>query len=196
MPFLLLPTWYNLLVMITDPDKLAGAVKKLGKEVGFDLVGISSAEPLVQAGQRLCQAIQSGHTAEMHYLQRDPTQRANPQARFPWANGIISVGLNYNSLPPGPTSSPNPGAAKLISRYALGRDYHLVLSEKLRLFKDKLAQIVGRDFRSRLAVDTLAIMEKPLAQRAGLGWQGKNSLIINSTYGSWIFLGELITDLE
>ena len=182
--------------MITDPHKFTGAVKKLGKEVGFDLVGITSAEPLVQAGQRLCQAIQSGHTAGMGYLERNPSQRANPKGRFPWARGIICVGLNYNFVPPDPTPSPNPGAAKLISRYALGRDYHLVLSEKLRLFKDKLAQIVGRDFRSRLAVDTFALMEKPLAQRAGLGWLGKNSLIINPQFGSWIFLAELLTELS
>lgn len=210
--FALLPSpliCYNLLIMSTDPHKLSGAVKNLALELGFDLVGITSAAPLVQAGQRFCQAVRSGHTADMHYLQRDPDQRSSPQARFPWAKGIISVGLNYHFVPPGPTSNPKatnpattnhsaPGPEKsgLISCYALGRDYHLVMSEKLKLFQEKLAQTIGQDFRNRLAVDTLAIMEKPLAQRAGLGFQGKNSLLINPKFGSWIFLGELITGLD
>ena len=212
--------------MTTDLDKSARAVKKLGYQLGFDLVGITSADPLTQPGQRLRQAIDSGCTAEMHYLKRNPTQRSHPKSLFPWASSIISVGISYHWLPLGPPQShhlvrlshsaspnlapfsptkdcqtpppsrtPNPHQP-LISRYALGRDYHLVLAEKLKLFKDELQNIVGREFRNRLAVDTLAIMEKPLAQRAGLGWQGKNSLLINPKFGSWIFLGELLTELD
>ena len=179
--------------MHTDPDKLTGAVKKLAKEEGFNLVGISSAEPLTQAGQRLRRAVQAGCTAGMTYLQRNPAQRVHPKALFPWARSIICVGLNYHFVPLSTTKNHR---RLLISRYALGRDYHLVLAEKLQLFKDKLPRTIHRGFRSHLAVDTSALMEKPLAQRAGLGWQGKNSLVINPEYGSWIFLGELLSDLD
>ncbi len=157
------------------------------------MVGISSAEPLTQAGQRLRRAVQIGCTAGMSYLQRNPAQRARPQALFPWARSIICVGLNYHFVPLSTTKN---HCRLLISRYALGRDYHLVLAEKLQLFKDKLPRTIGREFRSRVAVDTLALMEKPLAQRAGVGWGGKNSLVINPEYGSWIFLGELLSDLD
>ncbi len=115
--------------MITDPDKSARAVKKLAKEEGFNLVGISSAEPLTQAGQRLRRAVQAGCTAGMSYLQQNPTQRARPKAIFPWARSIICVGLNYHFAPLSTTNRPQPS---LISRYALGRDYHLVLAEKLQ----------------------------------------------------------------
>ncbi|MCK4851303.1 MAG: DUF1730 domain-containing protein, partial [Phycisphaerae bacterium] len=140
--------------MNNDPHKLARAVKKLAKQEGFDLAGISSAEPLTQAGQRLRRAVRSGCTAEMTYLQRNPTQRARPKALFPWARSIICLGLNYHFVP---LSTTRNHRQPLISRYALGRDYHLVLAEKLKSFQDKLQNIIGRDFRSRVAVDTLAL---------------------------------------
>ena len=228
---------------MTTNDKSARAVKELGYQLGFDLVGITTTDPMSEAGQRLRQAIESGRTAEMDYLQRSPEKRADPKANFPWASSIISVGICYHYVPvcthsvpimyqlctnsdrfvpfcttknpistsrpplshsaagtedcqtPQPSSSPN-AHQPLISRYAQSRDYHLVLKEKLRLFRDGLREVLNRDFHNRIAVDTLPIMEKPLAQRAGLGWQGKNSLLINPKFGSWIFLGELITDLE
>ena len=179
--------------MTTDPQKLAATVRTLAKQAGFDLVGITSAKPLEKARENLLQAVQKGFTAQMSYLQRDPEQRANPQALAPWAWGIISLGISYNSLR---LDTATNNSKVLISRYALGKDYHLVLKEKLTLLRDSLKKDIGQDFRSKLAVDTSPIMEKPLAQRAGLGWRGKNSLIINGHYGSWIFLGELLTDLE
>ena len=183
--------WYNPLPMITDPDKSASAAKNLARQLGFDLVGITSAEPLPQAGRRLLEAVEKGHTADMSYLQRKPSARAQPKSFAPWARSVICLGLNYNTgqFPPSQSQLP-------LSRYAMGRDYHLVLAEKLRLFSQELEKLLNRKIRSRIAVDTSPLMEKALAQRAGLGWQGKNTLIINDKFGSWIFLAELLVDLE
>ena len=174
--------------MPDDADKLAVIVKETARRVGFDLVGVSSAEPLPEAGRRLGQAVRKGYTADMAYLERNPLARSKPRSLVPWAGSVICLGINYNYLP---------AEAHLpLSRYALGRDYHLVLAEKLQLFTRELRDLLGRDFRSRIAVDTSPLLEKPLAQRAGLGWQGKHTLLVNKKFGSWVFLGELLTDLE
>lgn len=180
-------------VMSAEPKNPTALVKQLAHRMGFDLVGVTSAEDLPESARRLAQAVEKGCTAGMNYLQRDPARRASPMAFKPWAKSIISVGINYNAVPLCPTSVARRG---LISRYALGRDYHLLLKEKLRKFAAELTITLGRTFRSFPAVDTSPLMEKPLAVRAGIGWQGKNSLIINEQFGSWIFLGELITDLD
>ena len=174
--------------MITDPHKLAHTVKDFARQLGFDLVGITSAEPLPQAGQNLLKAVRNGYTADMSYLQRDPLARSQPKSLAPWARSVICLAINYHYLP---AESHLP-----LSRYALSRDYHLVFTEKLRLFQAELEKLLQRKFRTRFAVDTSPIMEKPLAQRAGLGWQGRNTLLINKRFGSWIFLAELLTDLE
>lgn len=174
--------------MLTDPNKLATATKNLANQLSFDLVGITSAEPLAQAGQNLLWAVKKGLTADMSYLQRAPLARAQPKSLAPWARSIICLGINYNYLP---AESHLP-----LSRYALGRDYHLVLKEKLELFSRQLQELLQRKIRTRIAVDTSPLMEKPLAQRAHLGWQGKNTLLINEDFGSWIFLGELLIDLQ
>ena len=179
--------------MVTDAHKLATTVKTLARQLDFDLVGITSAEPLPQAGQNLLQTVKSGFTAGMSYLQRNPLSRAQPKSLAPWARSVICVGINYYS---GPLSQPTAKSQVRLSRYALGRDYHLVLSEKLTLFSQALEKLLQRKIRSRMAVDTSPLMEKPLAQRAHLGWQGKNTLLINKKFGSWIFLGELLTDLD
>ena len=176
-----------------EPEQLTALVRKLARQVGFELVGVSSANELPEAGQRLTQAIEKNYIAGMGYLRQNPAQRARPKAFKPWAKTVISVGINYNTVP---LSTTGQAGAGLISRYALGRDYHLVVREKLRKLAAELAKSLSRDFRSCVAVDSSPLMEKPLAQRAGIGWQGKNSLIINKQFGSWIFLGELLTDLE
>lgn len=174
--------------MTTNPRKSASIIKALAERQGFDLVGITSADTLPQAHQSLCQAVRDGHTTDMAFLRRNPSARADPKALAPWARGVICLGLNYHYLPL--------DARPVIARYALGRDYHLVLKEKIQLFAEQLSKQLVREFRSRIAVDTSPIMEKPLAQRAGLGWQGKNTLLVNEQFGSWISLGELITDLD
>ena len=174
--------------MITDPHKSASIINALAEQQGFDLLGITSAEPLTHAGQNLLKAVGNGHTADMSYLQRNPLARSQPKTLAPWARSVICLAINYHYLPA--------ESHLFLSRYALGRDYHLVLTEKLRLFEAELEKLLQRKLRSRIAVDTSPIMEKPLAQRAGLGWQGKNTLLINKRFGSWIFLAELLTDLE
>ena len=103
--------------MITDPHESAAAIKDLAARQGFELVGITSADPLLQAGQHLCEAVQQGHTAGMAYLQRDPLARCQPKSLAGWARSVICLGLNYHYLPI--------DAERSISRYALGRDYHL-----------------------------------------------------------------------
>jgi len=174
--------------MITDPHKSADTVKALAAQQGFDLAGITSADPLPQAAHNLLQAVVQGHTADMSYLNRHPLTRSQPKGLTPWARSVICLGTNYNYF--------SADAHLPVSRYALSRDYHRVLAEKLQFFTRELQNLLGRDFHSRIAVDTSPIMEKPLAQRAGLGWQGKNTLLINERFGSWLFLAEFLTDLE
>ena len=168
-------------------------VKHLAHHLGFDLVGITTADDLPESAARLFQAVEKGCTAGMDYLTRDPARRASPRAFKPWALGIITMGINYHAVPLSPTNS---GHRPLISRYALARDYHLLLKEKLRQLTAELTESLGRPFRSFPAVDTSPLMEKPLAARSGIGWQGKNTLLINDRFGSWIFLAELLTDLD
>ena len=179
--------------MSAEPQNPTALAKQLARRLGFDLVGVTSVDDLPESARRLAQAVEKGCTAGMTYLARDPARRASPRAFKPWARSIITAGINYHALPLSPTNS---GPRPLISRYALARDYHLALKEKLRQLTAELAECLGRPFRSFSSVDTSPMMEKPLAARAGLGWQGKNSLVINDKFGSWIFLAELLTDLD
>lgn len=127
----------------------------------------------------------------MRYLADHPEQRMDPRRAFPGSKIIICVALNY-------FTADLPSAGKLgIARYARGRDYHTVMRARLDLLISRLRQMTNApDAWFRAVVDSSPIMEKLHAARAGLGWIGKNSLLINERYGSWLVLGEIITNLE
>jgi epoxyqueuosine reductase len=167
---------------------IAADVKRRARELGFDLVGIAAAKA---SGYRqyLRQWLDSGQAGEMGYLAERFEQRTNPAVYLPGAASVISVGINYFV----PLERAPAGHGR-IARYALGEDYHHLIKGRLHGLADWIRQIAP-EARTRCSVDTAPVMEKELAARAGIGWMGKNTCIINQEIGSWILLGEVLTTL-
>lgn len=161
-------------------------------ELGFDLVGISDASPL-EGSARLARWLAAGAHGEMAYMARTAAVRADPQRFLPGARSVVVVALSYRDEPA--SLSDHPPDTVLVARYAQRRDYHGVLRRRLvRLGRLLTTRRPG--CRWRVAVDTAPLLERELAQRAGLGWIGKNTCLINRQLGSDLFLGELVTDVE
>ncbi len=174
--------------------ELTSRIKTWGKELGFDQVGISDTQ-LELAEQRLALWLEQGFHAEMAYMTKHGAKRSRPGELIPGTRRVISVRMDY--LPEPQDSAlqvlDNPLLA-FISRYALGRDYHKVLRKRLQRLAKRIEQAVG-EYGYRVFVDSAPVLEKPLAEKAGLGWIGKHSNLINQSAGSWFFLGEIYTDL-
>jgi len=170
------------------PDELAAAVKGLALGVGFSSVGISRAEAL--PGGFLQDWLRRGFHGRMEYLARAPEMRLDPRVLFPPAKTVLSLTWDYSSR-----EEPAVPGNGVVSRYARGRDYHLVLREKL---EELLAwiQILEPAAQGRCVVDSAPVMEKAWAARSGLGWIGKHTNLISQQRGSWFFLGELLLNLE
>lgn len=176
-----------------DFNQLVIDIKRWGRELGFQQVGITDTE-LGTAEARLQEWLAKGHHGEMQYMERHGTKRSRPAELEPGTLRVISVRMDY--LPPQARivetlQNPEQG---YIARYALGRDYHKVIRKRLELLAQQISEVVG-SFGYRAFVDSAPVMEKPLAEKAGLGWIGKNTMLINAKAGSWFFLGELFTDL-
>ena len=161
------------------------AVIARAKEAGFDLCGIARAERHPRL-QRLAQWIADGRAGEMTYLERSLDERLDPSRVLPSAKSIVSVAVVYNTNAP---------AATAISRYAWGRDYHDVLRARLRALLEWMADEAGEGFEAFSCVDSGPVQERVFAAAAGLGWIGKNTCLINPALGSWLFLGEILTNL-
>ncbi len=160
--------------------------------LGFDLVGITSAEPLAHGG-RLRAWVAQGFAGEMGYMTRDVEKRVDPSRVLPEVRSIIVLAMNYYTAPSMAEASPGRG---WISRYAWGQDYHSVLRDKLEALVAFIRTVEGADVRARWYVDTGPILERELAWRAGIGWPGKNTTLINRRVGSWLFLGAILLDRE
>jgi epoxyqueuosine reductase len=182
---------------ITD---ISEAVKQSARELGFDLAGIA---PVQQFGELeyFPEWIAAGHHGEMRYLETrtesGDLKRSSIQRAAPWARSVIVCALNYNTDQPYSTEFTDPTRG-WISRYAWGqRDYHDVILPKLRRLEDHVRQFAGKDdVRMWSYVDTGPVVERVLAQHAGIGWVGKNTCVINQHMGSWLFLGVVLTSLE
>jgi epoxyqueuosine reductase len=178
----------------SDYAFLAARVKEWGRELGFQQVGIADTD-LDTAERRLATWLRAGRQGEMGYMARHGTKRSRPAELAPGTLRIISVRMDYL---PEPQEQMHAAIADpitaFVSRYSLGRDYHKVLRRRLRLLVDRIRGEVG-DFGHRVFVDSAPVLEKPLAEKAGLGWIGKHTNLINAKAGSWFFLGELYTDL-
>lgn len=159
-------------------------------EQGIRAIGFASVDPISNDRRRLLEWLARGYHASMAWMNRDPERRTDVQRVLPGAQTVISVALNYNT---GHAPCDDCGAMK-ISRYAWGEDYHEVLGRKLE-FLERLLRELAPEEDCRRYVDTGPIMEKTWAQRAGLGWIGKNTNLITRDAGSWVFLGEIITTL-
>lgn len=166
----------------------AADIKAKARELGFEKVGVARAGRAPRA-EFLRSWLGEGMHGEMAYMARSPERREEPALLLPGAKAVVCVARNYQS--PGKHSD-DPRVGR-ISRYAWGDDYHDVLRERLRELARFMESLGGS---AKACVDTNAVLEKPWAQAAGLGWQGKHSNLISRDLGSWLFVGELITDLD
>ncbi|HEX6323976.1 MAG TPA: tRNA epoxyqueuosine(34) reductase QueG [Vicinamibacterales bacterium] len=166
-------------------------VKAKATEVGFDLCGVAPAEPF-EALNRLPEWLAKGHGAEMVWFEKSVAKRLDPRLVLPGARAIVSCAVVYNTDQPYSTALPSDHAA--VARYAWGDDYHAVLERRLEALETWMREQGGGEFLSRRYVDTGPLSEKAIAARAGLGWIGKNTCLINQERGSWLFLGEIITN--
>src|SRR4051812_18684581 len=174
-----------------DPFALAGRVKARARELGFELVGIAPATPS-RYREYLRRWLDEGQGGTMEYLGNRFDERTDPATYLPGAASVICVAMNYHVRLEAP---PADGAVRgRVARYALGDDYHEIIKDRLHALADWLREVGGG--RTRSAVDTAPVMEKELAARAGVGWQGKNTCTINERVGSWLLLGEILTTLE
>ncbi|WP_449428971.1 tRNA epoxyqueuosine(34) reductase QueG [Rhodanobacter umsongensis] len=180
----------------TAPDyaALARDIKRWAVELGFAEAGISGTD-LGEDEQHLQRWLDDGHHGEMEYMARHGTRRSRPAELEPGTQRVISVRMDY--IPPGTANAWGvlaDGEAGYVSRYALGRDYHKLMRNRLQKLAGRIHAVVG-DFGYRAYVDSAPVLEKALARNAGLGWIGKHTVLINRRAGSYFFLGELYTDL-
>jgi epoxyqueuosine reductase len=178
----------------TDWHELTLAIKRWAGELGLDAIGITETD-IPQAETHLVEWLEKDFHGEMDYMSRHGTKRSRPSELLPGTQRVISVRLDY--LPEDQLRSEEilaDPAKAFIARYTLGRDYHKVLRKRLQSLIDKIQQAVG-DHRFRAYVDSAPVLEKALAEKAGLGWIGKHTNLINQKAGSWFFLGEIYTDL-
>jgi epoxyqueuosine reductase len=167
------------------------------EELGFDLCGIASVEGLADPAH-LQEWLARGYAGRMQYM-HDP-RRADVKQVLPEARSIIVCALNYNTAAPASTEAAaqaaDQGLHGWISRYAWGDDYHVVMGKQLELLLESMRVHFSGPWHARAYVDTGPINERQAAQQAGLGWQAKNTCLINETLGSWMFLGVIVTSLE
>ncbi len=176
-----------------DYRALAQRIKQWGLELGFGAVGISDTD-LSEAERRLQAWLAKGYHGEMAYMQRHGSKRTRPAELVPGTLRIVSVRMDYRPPEPDPAALLEDPAAAFISRYALGRDYHKLMRARLKRLAQRITAEVG-EFGYRVFTDSAPVMEKAIAQKAGLGWIGKHSNLLARDAGSWFFLGELYTDL-
>lgn len=161
------------------------------KTFGFDLVGFAPAEELTHEIKRLEEWLNKGFHADLKYMGRNLEKRKDVKNLLPSAKSVISLGMNYYT--PGKYS--NDKVKGKISRYAWGKDYHLIIWEKLDKLIERL-QKIDSSFEAKGYVDTGPVMDKAWAVKSGIGWLGKHTNVINKEYGSWFFIASMITNFE
>ena len=164
---------------------LTGAVKARARELGFDRVAIGPAGP-PEHGPAFERWLEAGHAATMDYLARGREDRLDPERLLPGCRSVVAVALVYARDDPD-------GSWQGVARYARGRDYHDVMRPRLVELAESIRQAAGGDVRCRAAVDTSALLERDLAARAGLGWIGKNTNLLDPSIGSYFFIGVVLT---
>ena len=176
---------------------LSQDLKHKAIELGFDLFGVTDASPIgAEQAEIFAQWLKSGFAGQMAYMHRNLQKRLNPGRLFENAQSVIVVGLNYT--PPKHKQKPPVTATPTgrIAAYAQYEDYHLFIKERLRKLIGFIKTLAGNSIKSKICVDSVPLAERALAVRAGLGFIGKNHMLINPGLGCRIFLGEIITDLK
>jgi len=178
---------------VQHPAAIKSDILTRARSEGFDLVRFTDAGAEPENAARLRQYLDAGHHGEMDWMAERAQCRADPQAMWPEAKSVIMLGLNY-----GPAADPLAVLAQkdraAISVYAQGDDYHEVVKKKLKALAGEIVRKFGGDVK--VFVDTAPVMEKPLGQKAGLGWQGKHTNLVSREFGSWLFLGSIFTTLD
>ena len=176
-----------------DFPALAGRIREWGGELGFQQVGITDID-LGSYRRHLESWLEQRHHGEMSYMARHHNKRCHPDKLHPGATRIISVRMDYDHVGENSLDPMAEGDAAYVARYARGRDYHKMMRLRLQRLADRIEQEVG-SHSYRAFVDSAPVLERAIAEKAGLGWIGKNTMLINPEAGSWFFLGELFTDL-
>jgi epoxyqueuosine reductase len=175
-----------------SPSEKSELVHRIAAGLGFDRVGIARAGP-VERSEYLRAWLEAGSAGQMGYLHRHFEQRTDLRALLPGARSIIVVALNYHQ--PAPVMEDDQPRGR-VARYAWGDDYHRVVKDRLEAMMDALRIEVDEPFEAKVCVDTAPILEREWAAAAGVGWIGKNTMILHQGLGSYFFLGELVTTLE
>ncbi|WP_421875328.1 tRNA epoxyqueuosine(34) reductase QueG [Marinoscillum sp.] len=165
-------------------------VKKIASELGFSFCGISKAEFLAEEAPKLEEWLKRGYQGKMSYLENHFDKRLDPRKLVPGAKSVVSLIYNYY-----PQKTRQSEEKPKIAKYAYGQDYHFVIKDKLKEFMHRLEESIGA-VEGRVFVDSAPVHERAWAAKSGLGWVGKNSLLLNRQMGSFFFLAELIIDLE
>lgn len=174
------------------PARLRTWVDQSAAEAGFDLVAVASADTFTVEREEALRRIGAGLMDGLPWFHAERVQRGtDPQALLPGARSIISLGWSYNP----PEDEAAPRGQGIIARYARGRDYHRVMKRRMRRMVLDLTERMENRFGARWHVDDGPMLDRAAAARAGLGWFGKNGNILSPTYGSWLLLGQIITDL-
>ena len=174
--------------MYLSEKEISSYVKNKAKELGFAACGISKIEPLIKEGQYLREWLNKGNHAGMSYMENHFEKRINPSKLVEGAESVISVLLNYK-----PAQKQN-ASVPVFSKYAYGKDYHIVVKEKLKTLYDSVEKIIP-NFEGRIFTDSAPVMDKVWAQKSGLGWIGKSTNLITKK-GTFFFIGEIICNAK
>jgi epoxyqueuosine reductase len=179
--------------LISDAARLRDLIDREARTAGFDVVAVTTPDTIPQAPARLAAFVADGFHGSMGWIEETMARRSDPSTLWPDVRSIVVVAMNYgpDHDPRAILSRPDRGA---ISVYAKNRDYHEVMKGRLKEIAGKIVSRAGGDVK--VFVDTAPVMEKPLAEAAGLGWQGKHTNLVSRDHGSWLFLGAIFTTAE
>lgn len=178
----------------TDFSALKSALKRLARQHGFPLVGVAGVEPFEAAQRSILERIAAGLFSGLGWFTPERARfSCDPRNHLPDARSLIALGISYKALDDAAEREAGPRGR--VARYAWGRDYHEVLAERLESFCDDLRRLCPPELRLKTFVDTGRMVDRAVAQRAGLGWYGKNANLLTHQFGSWVFLAEVLTNL-
>lgn len=176
-----------------SPADKSRRIKDVARDLGFCRVGVTPAQPIKRSGY-IRSWLDAGRAGTMAYLRRNQAIRTDPHELMEGARSVIVLALNYHQQPP--SEKRDDRSRGRVAMYAWGGDYHEVVKDRLRSLVDRMRVAFDDSFEARTCVDTVPILERELAERAGIGWIGKNTMVLHQDVGSYFFLGEIVTTLE
>jgi len=172
---------------------LNAQIREAARQLGFEVLGVTSVAPLARDEKAFSEWCASGFAAGMDYMTRSPQMHSQPQLLAPWSASLITLAVNYYAAAPEFEHEHRYGR---VARYAWGRDYHDVVKPRLVALAGEIEQLAARPLHARCFVDAVPLLERAAAARAGIGFFGKNTNLLQSNRGSWFFLAEILVDLD